>query len=271
VQPGEMKDTGDMPRPPAKTRRKSTRGKQVALSALAVVAVISALSVYIVKFRWMDNASTAPGVLLEPGWQFYSRPTSLEPPGSIFRVDPQRRRFAVTEIAPETTRGSEAFGAQSLAVRTTARMLAEFLGAPGAGGQQGERIEKLEFQMFDVEKEVTTDLAIAELLDEFRSKVNYRPDNRYFIIRESRSAMGLRYALSDEMMNSLQGSAGLAQLVKGKSGLSYDKRGSYVLDQKLPARLRVMFLAEELVPAKAMTGDRPRFETAPITEPLVWQ
>jgi hypothetical protein len=125
--------------------------------------------------------------------------------------------------------------------------------------------------MFDVQREVTTDLAIAELLDEFRSKVEYRRDNRYFIIRESRSALAVRYSLSNEILNSLQGTAGLERLVKGDAGLSYEKRGSYKLDQKLPTRMRVMFLAEELVPAKGITGDRPRFETMPVTEPLVWQ
>ena len=114
-------------------------------------------------------------------------------------------------------------------------------------------------------------MAILELLSEFRSRVDYRRDNRYFIIRESRSAVAVRYSLSRELVNSLQGTAGLAQLVKSNSGLSYEERGSYVLNQKLPTRMRVMFLAEELIPAKGMSGGRPHFETAPVTEPLIWQ
>jgi hypothetical protein len=229
------------------------------------------VSVYIITGRSTDQAASAPAAVLEPGWQFYSRPTSVEPPGSIFRIDPDGRRYQVTELAPTVTAGSEAFGSQSLAVRTTARMLAEFLGAPGAAGQQGERIETLEFEMLDVQREVTTDLAIAEQLDEFRSKADYRRDNRYFIIRESRSATAVRYALSNDIVNSLQGSAGLERLVKGNAGLTYEKRGSYRLDQKLPTRMRVMFLAEELVQASGMTGGKPRFETMPVTQPLVWQ
>src|SRR6266850_590901 len=256
-----------MPRSRTEAKGKWTRGKQrAAITALALGAVGLAL-VYFFHTTLIDRRATSPAAVLEPGWQFYTRPTSAEPPGTIFRIDNQGLRFLVTEIKPQITMGTEAFGTQSLAVRTNARMLARFVGGRGEGvaGQQAERLETLEFEMFDVQKEVTTDMAILELLAEFRSRVDYRRDNRYFVIRESRSAVALKYLLSKELINSLQGTAGLAQLVKSNGGLSYEERGSYVLNQKLPARMRVMFLAEELIPAKGMSGGKPQFETARVT------
>jgi hypothetical protein len=262
-----------MPKRGPKADRQLTRRTKLAITAAAAVAAMGLGSVYLLRTKLLDRRLTEPASVLEPGWQFYTRPTSLEPPGSIFRIDGEGRRFAVSEITPTITTGNEVFGAQSLSMRTTAHMLARFVGghSEDVASQQGERVEALEFQMFDVQKEVTTDLAIEELLEEFRMRVDYRRDNRYFIIRETRSALALQYSLSEEFVNSLQGTAGLARLVTADSGLSYEKRGSYVLNQKLPSRMRVMFLAEELVPAKGLATGKPQFETVPVTQPLVWR
>jgi hypothetical protein len=261
-----------MPRSRMTVKGKWTRARRLALITALVVGAMVLASVYILRTDLIDRRATAPAALLEPGWQFYTRPTSLEPPGTVFRIDKEGRRFAVAEIPTASATGAEAFGTTSVAIRTNARMLARFIGGHTdlAAGQKGDRLETLEFEMFDVQKEVTTDIAILELLMEFRSRVDYQPGNRYFIIRESRSALELRYSLSEQLVNALDGSAGLSQLVKGDSGLSYEKRESYVLKQRLPTRMRVMFLAEEIIPTTALIGDKPQFETTPVTEPLVW-
>ena len=35
--------------------------------------------------------------------------------------------------------------------------------------------------------------------------------------------------------------------------------------------MRVLFLAEEIVPTSNMVGTKPRFQAVPVTKPLVWQ
>ena len=127
---------------------KWTRTSKVSLIAALVVGTMVVGSLYILRTEPLDRRATAPAALLEPGWQFYPRPTSLEPPGTVFRIDKEGRRFAVTEIPTAITTGSEAFGAQSVAIRTNARMLAKFIGrrANVVAGQQGDRLETLEFE-----------------------------------------------------------------------------------------------------------------------------
>ena len=256
----------------AKTKAKWTRSKTLALVALGVAGAMILASVYLFLARLMPAESTAPAALLEPGWQFYARPTSLEPPGTVFRIDNAGRRFEVTEIAPPIITGDEVFGAKREAVRTNAQILARFISGrdEAVAGQHGDRIETLEFEMFDVQKEVTTDMAVMKLLQDFRAHVDYRRENRYYVIRESRSALALRYSLSDALADSLAGKAGLDKMVKGDAGLSYKRDGAYVLDQKLPTRMRVMFLAEEITPSQGISNGKPQFETVPVTEPLVW-
>ena len=162
----QIDDTLACPEIRAEAVGKWTRAKRrIAIAALAFVAVGFA-SIYIFQTTLIDPRASAPAAGPERGWQFYARPTSLEPPGTIFRIDNQGLRFLVTEIKPQITMGTEAFGTQSVAVRTNARILARFVGGrtEAMAGQQGERLETLEFEMFDVQKEATTDMAILELL-----------------------------------------------------------------------------------------------------------
>jgi hypothetical protein len=261
-----------MPERRRRSKRQWTRGRILGVAAGVCGAALIAATIYVTRSPLTDSRFGTPAALLEPGWQFYPRPTSLEPPGTVFRIDSGGRRFTVAEITAPVTSGAEASGASSLAIRTTARMLAHFLGGrENTVGEQGEHLEKIDFEMFDVQKEVTTDMGIADVLSAFRSKVERHQDNRYFVIRESRSALAVRYSLSDALVNSLKGSGGLSQMVNGDAGLSYEKRGSYVLDQKLPARMRVMFLAEEILPSSGLVGGQPRYHAVPIDEPLVWR
>ena len=119
---------------------KWTRGRKIAVIAvLVVVGAMALASVYILRVPLIDSRTTAPAALLEPGWQFYTRPTSLEPPGTVFRIDKEGRRFAVAEIPTEKTTGTEAFGTTSMAIRTNTQILPKFIGgrADVAAGQEG--------------------------------------------------------------------------------------------------------------------------------------
>jgi hypothetical protein len=251
--------------------RKWTRTQRVAVAVASAVAGVTLVTILITQRALLDSRLRAPATALEFGWQFYERPTSLAPPGTVFRITRAGKRYDVGEIQPPTMTGAEAFGTTSLTVRTTARMIGRFLAGSGSVGERGNRVETIEFVMYDVQREVTTDMGVADVLTAFRSKVKYEDNSRYYLIRESRSATAMRYSFSEEVVNSLQGEGGLEKLVKSNTGLSYEKRGSYVVDQKLPQRMRVMFLAEEIIPRDSLVGTTPRFQVVPVTEPLVWQ
>jgi hypothetical protein len=244
--------------------------KKVAISSVGIIA-ITVIIMVISKIQLIDKK---PSTLLEPGWQFYSKPTTLEPPGTVFRIDKSGSRFVVDVINVLTTTGKEAFGNSKQTIRTSAMALSRFIGNnfDASARQNGFREEMLEFELIDVEREITTDVVVEKTLKEFPSKVEYREDNRYFIIRESRSANEIHYTLSEELLNEIGGSASLLKYVDSQANFSYQKQGEYILSQKLPSRMRVMFLAEEIIQTSAsLTGGMPEFGTAPITKPLVWK
>jgi hypothetical protein len=240
------------------------------ISAGIVVAVVVLLSVYVMSPKRHEG----PGTLLDPGWQFYSKPTTLEPPGTVFRIDSADRRFVVDVIATPITIGGELFPKSEQTIQTSASALSRFIGKdPKASlSQKGTRVDTLQFEMLEVQREMTTDADIARILKEFRSRVEYRPDNRYYLIREARSAKELHYTLSEDLVNRLGGSAAVSALASGSAGLSYQKHQRDVLSQVLPERMRVMFLADQIVPGSAsLSGDLPEFTTAPVTRPLAWK
>ena len=48
--------------------------------------------------------------VLQEGWQFYHRPTTLEPVGTVFRIDKEHRRYIVDRLDIEKMSGREAAG-----------------------------------------------------------------------------------------------------------------------------------------------------------------
>lgn len=248
--------------------------RRLLLAIAVAIGVATIAALYISNVSLLPKSEKEPATLLEPGWQFYPRPTSTEPPGTVFRVDGTHHRYVVEFLEVPTTTGKEVFGKTTQAMQTTAQALSRIIGKPvdASASQDGKRVETLEFEMTDVERELTTDAMIADILDKFREKIDYKRGNRYFVIREARSAKALHYTLSEQLANSLGGKGSIAEFVKTQAGLSYESRGKYVISQELPTRMRVMFLAEEIVPvSSSFGGAKPDFETVPVREVVVWE
>ena len=147
-------------------------------------------SVYILRTPLIDSRTTAPAALLEPGWQFYTRPTSLEPPGTVFRIDKEGRRFAVAEIPTEKTTGTEAFGAHQWRFERTHGCLP----SSSADAQMSLRARrgiawKLSSSRCSTSRRRSPPTWRSwQLLVEFRSHVEYQA--RESLLRHSRGAIG---------------------------------------------------------------------------------
>ncbi len=209
--------------------------------------------------------------ILQTGWQFYSYPTTLEPVGTVFRIDPQGRRSIVTDLEVSSTTGSEAMGKVKQKMVTRGDVIARFLkislGAEAKGGRQ----QSIEFEMEDTERAITSDHDVGKVLDSFFDIVRFRVDNRYFIIREARSAKVIHYKINDSILADLGGEAVIKGLANLDAGFQYESNKSYNLSQTFPERMRVMFLPEEIVPVSASLGsEMPEVEAVPVDEVLVW-
>lgn len=251
-----------------------TDGWTTYLLIIAVLGLIAA-GWWLVRSRRAGPGGTAgPDRMLEPGWQFYGKPTALEPPGTVFRIDPHKRRYLVDTLDLPVQAGDEAFGRHRERVAASMGMVARFFGLEGASVKvEGENTQELEFEMVGARREVVEDADLDPALTALLERLQYRADNRYFIIRECRTATGVTYHLEGHQVDRLGGEAALKGAV-GVEGRLYegDRSREYVLEQTFDAPLRVLFMPEEIRPlARGLAGEKPRLGTAPVREVLEWE
>ena len=251
---------------------------------VALVVLVVAAAWFMVRrtaVRPTDTGGGAAPPLLDRGWQFYSRPTELEPPGTIFRIDAERRRYIVDTVPVETRVGVEAFGKHQESVAASLGVVARFFGAKGVNAKLGGgKTEQLVFELQDVAREVAEDADLDLALAPVLKGLQYRADNRYFVIRESRRAKGISHHLTHNQVTDLGGEVSVGEAVK-LEGTVFEKKadGEYVLEKTFDAPLRVMFLPEEIRPpirARQGPGDEKSFDAptpdrVPVREPLIWE
>jgi len=223
-------------------------------------------------FSWFRKRDKAPKGMLPDGWHFFARPTSLEPPGTIFRIDGERRRFRVHKLDPAVDSGPEpgmrSFDTVDLRAGIVARLLGlETLGASGGGKQR----KQVEFELKEPVRESTTEEAIDRVLKPYLSKMEIRKRNRYFVVRETRTATAMTYRITKELLGELGGEGAVDGLGELGLELSAGRSGVYDLCQEFPQRLAVMFLPEEIAPVgQGLGGDETELGRLPVTAPLEW-
>ena len=106
-----------------------------------------------------------PDEILEAGWQFYAKPTTLEPVGTLFRIDDKGRRFMVDQVAIEVNEGAEAVAKVRQKIRANIGFFARFLGLDGYNGKiNAKDVETLEFEIIDPVRQSTFDVALDRAL-----------------------------------------------------------------------------------------------------------
>lgn len=237
------------------------------LMAVGIIAIVVA-AIFVIKSGVNRNH------ILDSGWQFYFTPTVLEPPGTIFRIDGENRRYVVTTLPVKTQIGEETFGEYAESVSASLGLLARFLGFKdvSVNSDIGKK-EKIVFKMDNPEREIVTDVELDDKLLPFLKNLDYRVDNRYFVIRECRKAKGITHHLTQSQVADLGGDASLTDRLTIKGTLLKSKRGSeFLLRKKFDKYLRVMFLPEEIKPLSAgLASEQPELGRVPVKNFLEWE
>ena len=242
--------------------------------SLAVGGIIAAIAVIVFNRRSpMGKGEKRLADILDPGWQFYSKPTTLDAPGTVFRIDDKGVRYKVGKLDIKPTRGKEAAGRIVKSCEASVGILASLFGLDKIGiGAKRKKVERLEFEITNPVKEETTDMAIDEVLDPFLEQLEYRADNKYFIIRDTRMASAMKYYLSEQLVNDISGGARAIEKIKVEGELKKVKEGEYELNQTFDEPMRIMYLPEEIVPISVgLAGSKPQLGLARVTETLVWK
>jgi hypothetical protein len=249
-------------------------GDYVLIAVAVGVIVVAAVLVWRTQLH-RDGGDVEPGHILDRGWQFYFAPTTLEPPGTVFRIDAESRRYLVETLPVELQVGEEASGEHTESVTASMGVVARFLGLKGVEAKVGTgKTEQLVFRMDQPEREVVDDMDLGRVLQPFLNGFDYRDDNRYFVIRECRRATGLTHHLTMSQVNDLGGKASLKKAAALKGTLFKSERsGQFRLEKKFDKPMRVMFLPEEITPVsdKGASFESAELRLIPVTEVLAWE
>ena len=223
-------------------------------------------------FSLFRKAQKRPDNMLPDGWQFYSRPTNLEPPGTIFRIDPEGKRFIVDRLKPVVDTGPEPGASKVESIEAKAGVLARLVGLQPLNANVSAGAAKiLEYEIREPVRESTTDVQMDAVLKPYLAKMEFRPNQRYYIIRDARSATAMKYQLSNEQLGEIGGEATVNAVVDANVKLSAKREGRYELAQAFPERLGVMFLPEEIAPVRAGLGaGAAELGRVPVKRALEW-
>ena len=237
---------------------------------IVVVLVVLAAGAVFVRTRRTPSAPEAPD-LLDPGWQFYSRPTVLEAPGTVFRIDAAKRRYIVDSLTVQIQKGDEAVGSRRESVHANMGMVARFLGLGPKVDVASEHSENFVFELKGSSREYVEDNDLDPVLNPWIEQQNLREGSRYYVIREAIAGNEITYQLDVGQVDQLGGEARIkAAELKGNLHTSKSK-SEYLLKQTFDTSMRVMFLPEELRPLTRGLAEDTVYGLRPVKEPLVWE
>ena len=209
---------------------------------------------------------------LERGWQFYARPNTLEPVGCVFRIDKEGVRFPVTRLDVETEEGVEA--GVKITQRTEAKVgvLARFLEIIDLSAKANVgQARVLEFEIQDPIRVLSTDVAIAAALKDFLGEFVGKKGNRYFVIRQTRSAKSMKFRLTAEQLAELGGEGKVSAGLKAGASLKLNRGGTCEINQPFPERLLVTFQPDGITRLKAGLAEEGAYGLTPTVETLEWR
>jgi hypothetical protein len=219
-------------------------------------------------------ATQLPG---SDGFVLFAMPTTADPPGTIFRIDQDHKRFIVTDLSgvipvhrarveiPEFT------NTQQTKVGFLVSILQQF------GVLEGPTIETnlgvtraLSVRVDSAVHEFTRDDEVERAIRQRLEKLRRRQGSQYYIVRETINARRAAFTFSRDFVSDVGGSAKIAAAANAKAGVEWKTENGYVLNARFAVPHRVFYKAERLVLPAGGLGGVGDFQRVPVTEPLEW-
>jgi len=250
----------------------------VSIPVILAVAIIG----WILLRRWRKSRDEIIKPIIElvpPGEQFFPRLTNGDPPGTIFRITPQKVRFHVGETKNvQIQLSTEAQGRKTQRIEAKTDVLAKILDLNLDVGLIGSQNEELVFEMDDSVRETTADIDIDPLVKKTLERITVREEDRYFVIRETSATKQISFELKREQVDRFGGEAKIQEKIEAKATIFSKKDATtFELKRKFDELMRVMFVAEEIhveKPKRARyrgpVSPSPKFLRGPVKESLDW-
>lgn len=244
---------------------------------LLLISIVALLYWVIFKKKKTGGGPTGVVSLLTLGWEFFPNPTTANPPGTIFRVTPDKRKFHVATLPINYHEALESLGTNFILEATDVNIGARLLGKKNLDikiESSGDRSSKFQFSIESPVREYAGDDEIDEPLASFYKelKKSYRARDKYYIIYETIKGDGMTYELSQNQVMKLGGEAQLKEVLTLKNApIKVEKKNNYELKETFKKPMRILLLTEEIRPASyGLSDEELKFERVPVTTAINW-
>ena len=238
---------------------------------IAIILIVAAIvGWYLVRSGIIFKPPQPPSL---PGkWQFFTSPTTLLPPGTIFRIGKENRMQIVGDLQVPIQKGATAPGRLDMNAEASMGVMARFLELKELGlDVSANKTTKLQYEIKNALLEITSDTDVDPALKKFMSDhpdLEIREDEKYFIIRQAQEADEIDYQLTQDLVEKVGGEVTIDKIVESNANvISSKQHGVITIQQSLVPPMRVTFLPDQisLVKARGVAGEPPIVKRKPFT------
>jgi hypothetical protein len=210
---------------------------------------------------------------LYPEFQMFPSARNFDPPGTVFRINPDGVRFDVVDISKSVSpsAGEEAVPEQTGSRQISADAFAMALGGQASASLRGSGRYAVVLKLAGVRREKTLDFDVDRALKSALQLVALRKDSKYFIIRETIAASQINFTLSVADSAALKAKLGDQAQAETKGALDTSGSGELKLVVKFDLPSRIFYKPEEINIDSSGISEEIKLTRVPVTQELVWR
>jgi hypothetical protein len=251
------------------------------LSALVLTGCGDAVTTGTLNQTPINPNDFVPG--LPKGYQCPLVPNGFDPAGSIYRLDKSGTYYRVKDFSKDPAIGGKPGFKKEVQIsnyvlsdKQTATaglsfgILKNALPGLSAGGSADFNKEiSVDVTVEDMIGEVIDDMVADQIVASFKSSVEPKPGNKYYLVRETVRAGSVSYRLRQADLAKLGGKAELEKLAQAKADVTIrDNNGVLEIKQKFaPERIHVCIKSAEIVIDGGGRGGQPAAEITVSLKP----
>ena len=185
------------------------------------------------------------------GFRAFASARSFDPPGSIYRVDPDGVVWQVTQSPTKVYTGHEVWPKFSDDSEFSLREVFETIGIPATVFPVNvtANIEKKRHfvtESINGTRDWLTDREVDQILEDALKGIKIRPDNQYYVIRETVLTDNISFTSDASWTGEIATEGKIKELVKNKADLKWTSDRQLSLIKKFDKPMRYWYKAELL-------------------------
>lgn len=213
--------------------------------------IFGALALALVACRSTSQPpSLTNGPLYERGLQLFPSPRTFDPPGTVFRVDPDGVRRGIVDLSGmlSLTPKEEAIPRMSATGLLRADLLLGWLGIAGIGQGGIQRVDTISLYVAGAKREQAFEVDLRRVTDSAAKIVDWKRPGKVYVITETVQGDTVDIGLSESLRATVGHEITADTTHRSGVDVTWNPQGSTQLRLRFDKPHRIFYKAERLVP-----------------------